>query len=165
MIQRIRERGGERWFFEQIANGATMTGLAKDLLTSRYELYLWVSKNDRMKLAMKVARMIGASALIEQTLTIADGPGEEDSKVRVARDALRVGQRKYLASVFDPDQFGKKEAVNALKDITALHLDALRAVVADQQRYIENANTRALPDGLRKKEIIVDAQVMEDEND
>lgn len=165
MIARMRAKGGERWLFEQIAEGRTMKSISDELETSRYELYLFVGKNDRVKQAMRLARAISATAHIEEALRISEGPGDDqDSKVRVARDNLRLGYRKYLAEAFDPDVYGKKDrAGDIVKDIAALHLDALRNVIADQQKIIQANNAQALPPGYRKKEYIVDAEVVEEE--
>ena len=164
MIARMRAKGGWPWLLEQVASGRRIQDIANELETSRYEFYNLMNKNERIKRYYRTARMIGASARMDDALAIADGPknGEEDTKVKVARDNLRVQFRRWLASVDDPDTFGKKEVTDVNVTINALHLDALRATVARETALIDHLNATALPAGLRTVERIAPSPAIED---
>jgi hypothetical protein len=149
------------------------TKIARELETSRYELYLWLHKTERAWRSYKVARQLGALSLIEDAMGITDGPTKEDgtydaeadTKIRVQRDHIRSQFKKYIASVDDPDTFGKKEQKQEIKlTLPELHLDALRAVsvaLEREQQIMNYANTQKLPSGFQKKETLVtDAELI-----
>ena len=168
MVKRLRERGGWRWLMEEIASGRTAESVFKELETSRWQFYGWLNKTERSRRAYQLARMIGASARIEKAMELADGPktadggydAEADTKVRVARDKLRVEWNKWLAGVDDPDTYGKKEEKVTHQTINVLHLDALRARVVEEKVLLD---ANLIPAGLRKKEHIVQADIVEAE--
>jgi HD superfamily phosphohydrolase len=154
-VQRMRERGGWRWFLEQVANGRTMLDIAAEIQTSRYHLYQLVYKTERSRQSYRLARRIGADARIEAAEARVNRDDKDDSRVKVARDQLRAEFSKYLAAVDNPEVYGKKEA-GITVNIAELHLDALRNRVVEATDVIVENNRQALPPAYRKQEILVE---------
>ena len=52
------------------------------------------------------ARKIAADSLIRRIAVASDGPGDDlDSSVRVSRDRLRIDTMRWLAGIYDPEQY------------------------------------------------------------
>lgn len=138
MFAKIEEMGGNDKILERVASGETLTAIAKELGVSRGFFSWKINKVPGMKEALEKARKARAEAWADEALEIADNVPENPNAIGKAK--LRVEQRRWLASVNDPETYGqKKSEVNI--SIGALHLDALRKVQADLAR--EEAEARA----------------------
>lgn len=138
-IKMIEDRGGERWFLEQVAEGRSLNSISSELDCSRWLLYDWMKRpqgdetgkerHERMKRAMAEARKMSAEAHAETAGEILDALVEKDlltsADVKLASE--RAGYRRWLAEVRDRETFGKSPDTQVtVVNAGGLHLDALR---------------------------------------
>jgi hypothetical protein len=81
---------------------------------------------DTTETRLSQARARSSYSLSDEAKSIADDVNEDPAAVAKAR--LRVQQRQWSAERFNAAAFGSKSTQNVSISVTALHLDALRAV-------------------------------------
>ena len=75
-------------------------------------VYGTIAESPELQARMIVARSMGADAIAEETLDIADGVGrDKDTSVTVGRDKLRVDQRTRLLAKWNSGRYGDKSAI------------------------------------------------------
>ncbi len=115
----LNEKGKDK-VEELLTLGRPLEDITKELGVSRKALYRWLDAPEQAGLYAR-ARARAADELAEQALAIADQDGED-----VPRDRLRVDTRKWLASKWNPQQYGDQKGVNVQINLADLHLTAVR---------------------------------------
>lgn len=138
MLTAVADAGGVDAILDRVANGETMMDIAASLSRSEgfgahspVMLSNWLREDPQRAERLLQARARAASSLAEQSLVIADSATPEG--VQVAR--LQVDVRKWLASKYDPNTFGDKQAAVEI-NIGQLHVDALRKVNAEMSNSL-----------------------------
>lgn len=114
-----------------LEEGGTLSSLALDIAATtglppmRATLDRILRKHDS-EYEQKVtrARSIGALAMAENTLSIADTADEHNHQV----SRLRIQSRQWVAERFNKDQLGGNKGVSVSVTVGSLHLQALQAV-------------------------------------
>ena len=119
----IRNAGGEKYVFDQVASGRSLKALAIELGVSRPILSTWSNAPARRD-SYRQARQAAADALVEEGLAIADS-ARDASEVPAAK--LRSDFRKWMAARMNAESWGEQRGALVNIDIGQLHLDALRA--------------------------------------
>src|SRR5829696_6862288 len=118
---------GLDWAVQKVADGVTIGKIGESVSRS---FFSWHSNNvttdakERIKAARKEATHVWA----EQALEIAARPANTTADVQQSR--LQIDTRRWLAAVFNREEFSEKQQHEVTLDIGALHLAALRAQVA-----------------------------------
>lgn len=143
----IRNRGGIDWLFEQIAEGQTITALAKQLGVGRTALSMWLNRPGR-KERLIAAQQEGAYALTEESQYIADNikpeTGTDGTTVIVpmsealAKARIQIDVRRDRAAVLNREVFGK-QAPREDSDLGELLVGALVAVAKRHQPQLPAA--------------------------
>lgn len=128
-VATIEAKGGYQRICERIADGETMTDIAREYGIGRSVMQDWFKRDPARREALRRARETAASALADQALTIADTTDAQN--VQVAK--LRIETRRWLASRMDPEQYGERPTTAVQVNIGALHLDSLRKVNTTQE--------------------------------
>ena len=120
----IEERGGEQWFFDQIADGIKWADIAAELGVSRPMLYKWLQRKDGRQEALREARRLTAMSFADDGLQILDTADPRTANLAKARAAYR----QWLAERFDRESFAQKASteVNVQIDARQLHLTAIQ---------------------------------------
>lgn len=128
MLTAVSDIGGVEAILDRVANGETMVEIAASMPASEgygphspTMLSNWLREDPERAEALLRARARAASSLAEQSLVIADSATPE----MVQKARLQVDVRRWLASKYDPQQFGEKQ-VDVQINIAELHIDALR---------------------------------------
>jgi hypothetical protein len=151
---------------EDYASGTvTWEGMATPLGVTAIRLQQWIRSREDVRAAFKEAEQYRAERLADSTLELADKapPFGED----IAKAALQVKARQWMAEKLDPTRFGKlaKQTIN----IGSLHLTAVREINAEEtqrrmaamQQKREDFETReALP-----AEIVPDSEPVTEGDD
>jgi hypothetical protein len=135
---------GLDWTVQQVADGVTIGKIAELLAEEMEEsvsrsFFSWHINNvttdakERIKAARKEATHVWA----EQALNIAERPATTTADVQQAR--LQIETRRWLAGIFNREEFSEKQQHEVTLDLGQLHLAALRARAAD------HAQLRPLP--------------------
>lgn len=133
LSREIAERGGDSVIMEKIRDGQTMGSIAAEFGVSRPMIYQWIHKGgEEREKAWELAKKLSGESLVEDGMRILDDLAEEDrvmppetSEVTLAK--ARSEYRRWLASVRNRDEFGKKGGdVNVQVNLHDMHLDALR---------------------------------------
>ena len=90
----------------RIALGETMTAITRDLGFSADVWAKWMKADPALATAYYDARSIGADAIADDVLNIADNADE--TAVGVAKSRLRVDTRLRLLAKWQPDKYGEK---------------------------------------------------------
>jgi len=143
-IRQVKERGGWSVIFDRIAAGETLASIAKDYGCSRSWLSRLLNEDQQRKALLQVAKQEGAGAHAEEALRIVDEAPVERDALQKAR--LQVEHRRWMAGVYDREQFGDPTTPEVQINIGALHLDALR------HRIIESPRPLRLPPGIDDNE-------------
>lgn len=118
---------------EWVAGGATMRDLIRDMNTTA-ELGMdvgsgllssWVNSSKEGKVKMAEARAIASHILAEDGMDILDEADEDRDALTKAK--ARSDYRRWLASVWNPKQYGNQQpqlAVNV--NLAQLHIEAMR---------------------------------------
>jgi len=121
----VADQGGVRRLLERIADGETITDLAREFGVSRSYLSSWLARRAGRD-AVDRAHREAAGAYAEQIKGLAATTTEDNRKGRrVQIDAL-----KWLAAKKDPQTYGDQQGPMVQIDLSSLHLDALRQVEA-----------------------------------
>jgi len=127
MIETIEKAGGVDWIAEQIANGDTVTSLARSMDVSRNIMYKWLHSEPDRSATVKAARKVAAERLADEAMELADNVDVDTSSIAKVREQISV--RKWRAAAFDPDVWAtNKNQTNVQVNVGAQHLDALRRV-------------------------------------
>jgi transposase-like protein len=121
----VADQGGVRRLLERIADGETITDIARELGVSRAYLSSWLARRAGRD-AVDRAHREAAGAYADQIQRLAGTTTEDNSRGRrVQIDALR-----WLASKKDPQAYGDQQGPVVQLNVNSLHLDALRQVEA-----------------------------------
>lgn len=123
--RQIAEQGGWDVILERIANGESQTSIAESYGVTQGWLSRILNQEPGRKAALQAAKREAASVYAEQARDIADTmPLDREA---IAKGRERIAVRRWLASVYDRDQYGERpEGVNVTVSIEQWHLDALR---------------------------------------
>lgn len=146
----IEERGGEEWFFGQIAEGVKLTAIARSLGCDRQILYLWIKRGEGREEAMVEARRLAAFSIVEDQDDELEN-ARPLTPVEAAHLRTKANYRQWLASKFNRSAFGEEKGAAVVLNIGSLHSDALRV----------RANERALAPGEKEEVPVVEATVVE----
>lgn len=127
----IEERGGEQWFFGEIADGVKLKEMAEILGCSRSLFYQWFKMADGRWDAWQEARQLSAHSIVEDT----DDEVVDGARTPAEAQALntRVRFRMWLAGKFNREAYGEdKTGPAVVLNIGSLHTDALRARAAER---------------------------------
>ena len=146
-IATLIEAGGPGILCEALAAGQTYSDVAKRFGGSRGALMRWINQlPPDVQQQIRDADTQGASALVEDTLTIADYAAQEirtdvvreesqdgdlrervkDAPLLFAAEKERIRVRQWFAERKDKDHWGQKAQVETVVNIQTIHLDALR---------------------------------------
>ena len=107
--------------------GVTQTEVWEVLGITRSAWRKWMREHGGADVVAR-ARATRASALAEETLTIADTAEERNEAIAKAR--LRIDTRKWISGAWDRDTYGQAApGANVQINLGQLHLDALRAPI------------------------------------
>jgi len=143
--QRVRERGGWSPILERIADGESLTKIAKDFGCSRHTMYKLLHKQDALWSLFRKARFESAWAHAEEGTEILDAlarPNADGSSRVVTREDIalareRVSQRRWLAQSFDRETFGIQTPQQGdTTSIGTLHLQVLMAAAREQPKQL-----------------------------
>lgn len=147
----VRARGGIDWLFEQIAEGHTVTALAKQLGVGRSALSMWLNRAER-KARLLEAQQEAAFALTDESQEIADAikpeTGLDGTTVivpmseAIAKARLQIDVRRERAAVLNREIFGK-QAPRGDNDLGEILVGALAAVA--KRHALPPAKTEPLP--------------------
>ena len=127
-------------FLEQIADGAPLDRVCREYHTviQPSSFRSWVYRDPRRKQAYMVAKAIGAEAVEDELIRIADGfdalgnPSPEETN----RSALRIKTRQWLLEIWNPKRYAqvtKIESTTTTKhDISTMSTDDLRRLVMER---------------------------------
>jgi transposase-like protein len=122
----IEERGGEDWFFEELAVTGSVVKLARQMNISRDMLYRWRNRSDERRKRWDEALREGASiALDEADELMEDMPLRGNMPADVTARNSKANWMKERAKMLDPERFDKQAA--AAGSIGNLLLSALQA--------------------------------------
>ena len=164
----VEAAGGDEAVFARIEAGERVGAIMRSYGLSRGMFYRWVKVGgDARRARYQEARRYSADALAEDGREILDrlakaAKTRDVSNAEVSLANSRANYRKYLASVYDREQYGERPGVQVNIGIRDLHLDALRtlggaAVGPDDMRSLAPAGSAA-PSVV---EPAVEAQVIE----
>ena len=141
MEEQIESLGGIAWLCEQVGDGRSLTNIAADHLDcSRWTLQRWIDEDPDRKARYHEAKLVGASAWVEEGKSILDDADENTAAVQKAWH--RANWRKWMASVTDRESFGPPDhrmSVNVL-NIENLHLAALQALGGPDAQMLPEAD-------------------------
>lgn len=122
MLATIHDAGGIDHVLRRVADGETLTGIARSMGLSRSMLSDWLNDTPERAESLRRARATSASALAEQALELADTNAcAEHGKTR-----LQIEMRRWLAGRYSPDEYADQKAAAVTVNVGSLHLDALR---------------------------------------
>lgn len=122
--QKLKENGGWSVILDRKANGETLNAIAADYGCS----YSWLSHqlNDdpTLRELYIAAKKESALRLAEDAMDIVDNaPVERDA---LTKAKLQADQRRWLASMYDREQFGEVKADGLTVNIGELYISALQ---------------------------------------
>jgi hypothetical protein len=122
-VKLVEQMGGEEFVLEAVMSGASTSSVARLCDISRGMLYEWLHKDAERWQRYQEAREIGAFALADEALEIADTATSET----VAVDRERVRVRQWLAERANKQEFGKDAGVQVNLTVGDLHLTAVKS--------------------------------------
>lgn len=163
---RIRDRGGDRWVFDQIAAGVRVVDIASQLGCSRPFMYVWRNRKGFEHRGPAWEEALRESALSraedgEEILDVLAG-GDPPLASEVQLASARAGHRRWMAEKLDRDRFGQKAQVGVTVTVEGLHLDALRSsgqmitVEAEEESVlaIEGPDVEIMPPGVEGDDVV-----------
>lgn len=124
-LARMEREGGDEVVIEKVANGQTLSSLARELGVSRWTLRRYLQLTAERWERYQEALRLSAPMAAEYAVEIADSA--EPTSVGVQAAKLQVDTLRWLAAVRDPATYGKaRERPTSAASIGSLHLDALR---------------------------------------
>lgn len=121
-----------------LEQGMSITDVCNELKVSKGALYSWMQDGEGAA-ALGRARARAADRLAVETLTIADSVEETPGAIQRAR--LRTDVRRWLASKWDPKNYGDTKSPVVQVNIADLHLAAVRVHAAEEQPVVVDAST------------------------
>ncbi len=136
LLADIKQAGGWEKVFERIASGETQTGIAKGFGVSQGFLSRILNQDEERRRAFREAKRQAAQAYADEAKQIVDDVPADRDEIAKARE--RAGVRKWLAGVYDREQFGEPvPGLDVTLNVGELHLAALRhRTVADTPRFV-----------------------------
>ena len=126
MLTLIKKVGGEEYVLEQVAAGKSLTRVAEMIGCSISTLSQHMNATEERKGALRKAREVAATSLVDQGLEIVD---RATDAAEVPSAKLRSEYRRWMAGRMARDTWGEpKQGPQVAIQINGLHLDALRAV-------------------------------------
>lgn len=121
MLATIHDAGGIDVVLRRVADGETLTAVARSMGLSRNMLGDWLNDTPERAAMLRRARAASASALAEQALELADtNASAEHGKTR-----LQIEMRRWLAGRYSPDEYAERTPAVTV-NVGGLHIDALR---------------------------------------
>lgn len=114
MTATIRSPLMDDMIVEHISRGGMLAELCREFGVDRGLVYDWINKDPDFAARMERARSLGADAIAEQALAIADqteldtGDGGRPNKEWMQRSKLRVETRLKLLAKWHPKKYGEK---------------------------------------------------------
>jgi transcriptional regulator with XRE-family HTH domain len=127
IVAKVRTFGGTERIIDMIANGVSLSEIARILEVDRSRLSTWLHGNPDTSQQIARARKTAATALVEQGMAIVDAAENHD--VQVAK--LRAEYRKWVASKLDREQYGEQSGPTVAIQINSLHSGMLRVRDSD----------------------------------
>ncbi len=131
-VAQVKTRGGWSAIFDRIAAGETLASIAKDYGCSRSWLSRLLNEDEQRKALLQVAKREGAAAHVEEALRLVDEAPVERDALQKAR--LQVEHRRWMAGVYDREQFGDAAIPDVQINIGEIHLAALRHRITEVPR-------------------------------
>ena len=122
LLADIEKSGGIEKLIERIADGETMTSIAKDYNVSRRMLSHTLNKNPENKALLEYAKRERSHAYAEQALDIVDRVDASPNEITKARE--QANMRRWLAGCENPENYGQRQNAVTI-NVGDLHLDAL----------------------------------------
>ena len=125
---------------ERVAGGYALDAAVREyhtpIDTTRFRT--WVYRDNKRKSAYLMAKAVGAEAVEDQMLRIADGldPDGNATIEDVARSTLKIGTRKWLLGVWNRKRYGDTKHV---EQVTTSRFDVGSMSKDDLQHYILNS--------------------------
>lgn len=148
----IEAKGGEDWFFDQMASGRSLQSISEDFDISRRMLYRWRDIPEyriKRKELWADARRDSAGAHVEKGLADLDSLTEGTKQPTSAEVSARTSQanyRKWFAGTLNPEYADKGIELNF--SVGELHLRALQHTRAlgpiEEAEIIEDDDTEAI---------------------
>lgn len=122
MLATIHDAGGIDFVLWRVADGETLTAVARSMGLSRNMLTDWLNDTPERADRLGRARAASASALAEQALELADTNAcAEHGKTR-----LQIEMQRWLAGRYSPDEYADQKVAAVTVNVGSLHIDALR---------------------------------------
>lgn len=126
-------------FLEQIAAGTPLDRAIREYHTpiAPPRFRAWVYRDPKRKQAYMVAKAIGAEAVEDELIRIADGldPNGNATLDDVQRSTLKINTRKWLLGVWNRKRYGETKQVNtnstATIDVASIPRDELRRQIME----------------------------------
>lgn len=122
MLAVIHDAGGIDAVLRRVADGETLTAVARSMGLSRSMLGDWLNHTPERAELLRRARAASASALAEQALEMAD----TNDAAAHGKTRLQIEMRRWLAGRYAPDEYGEQKQPGVEINIGSLHIDALR---------------------------------------
>lgn len=128
LARRIEDQGGDAVILDRIADGDTITKIARDWDVSRRMIYDWIHLDEEREQAWAKAKTMSADALVDQAADALESAPATPTNADVSLIDKRVNFKKWLAAKRDRDQYGEEEkrGVEVNVNLQELHLNALR---------------------------------------
>ena len=136
-------------FLEQIADGAPLNRVCLEYHTAiaPSSFRSWVYRDPRRKQAYMVAKAIGAEAVEDELIRIADGfdalgnPSPEETN----RSALRIKTRQWLLEIWNPKRYAQvtkiEQTTTTKHDIASMTTDDLKRLVMERLGHNDGNST------------------------
>jgi len=122
-LAQVKARGGWSVIFVRIASGETLAAIAKDYGCSRSWLSRLLNEDEQRRALLQIAKREGAAAHVEEALRLVDeSPVERDA---LQKTRLQVEHRRWMAGVYDREQFGEAATTEVTLNIPQLHVEAM----------------------------------------
>lgn len=123
---------------EQMAGGASLSHFCRTYHTplpdSRFRT--WIYRNLKRKQAYLAAKAVGAEAVEDEMIRIADGIRADGSELPedVTRSNLRISTRKWLLQVWNRQRYGDKTTIEQTTTTTTVDVASMSS--EDLKRFI-----------------------------
>lgn len=122
----------------RISVGETLRSICRDEHMPDWQrVYEWIHENEEFEGAIARARILGHTAIAEETVDIIDTPPERGPDGRVDSGYVqwqknRAYQRMQLLAKWSPKIYGDKVAVGGADDLPAIGITKIERVIIDK---------------------------------